>query len=339
MTRAGRLGRFHAAGVAGALLCLTAAPGWAAGTLSATVTATPALGKVVSGAAGSGTTTFTVTASSGAIGQAGGSAVRVTTGTSLITVTATCGGTSGSCASSLFKIVAVGSPSGRMGALGVFNVSAGSFTPSSVTGAGTSTLTFKNTTSVAHNGTETFLLGMDIPISDNTSGATGAATSQFEVEGIAPDTGTPVNLAAGTATATVLRPISIANNSLLNFGSIVRSTLVGTTNTVTIAAAGGRSISGAGNGALAGSTGTAANYTVTGEGQQTFTISAPNFNLTSGANILTVTTTTTLASGTLGGTVGSSGTLPFGVGGHFAVTNTTPSGLYQGTLSVTVTYD
>jgi hypothetical protein len=324
--------------MAGALLCLAAAPGWAGGTLSATVTATPALGKVVSGAAGSGTTTFTVTASSGAIAPAGGSAVRVTTGTSLVTVTATCGG-SGACASSKFEITATGSPSGRMGALGVFEVSTGSFTPTIVSGAGTSTLIFENTASVAHGGTETFLLGMAIPISDNTSGATGAAISQFEVLGVAPDTGTPVNLVAGSATATVFRPISIGNNSLLNFGSIVRSTLAGTTNTVTIAAAGGRSISGTGNGALAGSTGTAATYTVTGEGQQTFTISAPNFNVTSGANTLTVTTTTTIASGALGGTVGSSGTLPFGVGGSIAVTNTTPSGLYTGNLVVTVTYN
>lgn len=328
--------------MAGALMCLAASPGWAAGTLSATVTATPALGEVVSGAAGSGTTTFTVTDSSGAITQAGGSAVRVTTGTSLVTVTATCGG-SGACATSKFKIVAVGSPSGRMGALGVFNVAAGTMTPSSVTGAGTGTLTFKNTVSVPHNGTETFLLGMAIPISDNTNGSTGAATAQFEVEGVAPDNGTLANLVAGTATATVFRPIGISFLPAggLVFGTIIKPPLASGNGTVSVNdSTGARTLTGT----LAADPNPSPSnvtYTVTGEGGQAFTITVPaTVAIKSGTNSLTVTLTSTkTGSQTLSNAIGSAGTFSFSVGGSIPVTNVTPSGAYTATFAVTVAYN
>ena len=141
------------------------------------------------------------------------------------------------------------------------------------------------------------------------------------------------------ATTTIVQPISIANNSLLAFGSVVKSPTAGS-NTITIdPTTGVRTISGAGGGALAGSIGTRATYTATGEGAQTFTVSAPNFNMISGANTLAVTTTTSAATGTLSGAIGSTGTASFGVGGSFPVLNTTPSGVYSGNLAVTIAYN
>ena len=142
-----------------------------------------------------------------------------------------------------------------------------------------------------------------------------------------------------SATTTIVQPISIANNSLLSFGQVVKSAAAGT-NTVTIdATTGARSISGSGGGVLAAGTATRATYTATGEGAQTFSISAPNFNMTSGANTLVVTTVATAATGLLSGSIGSTGTATFGVGGSFPVTNATISGLYTGSLAVTIAYN
>lgn len=146
-------------------------------------------------------------------------------------------------------------------------------------------------------------------------------------------------LSTTTASATIDQPISIANNSLLSFGAVVKSAAAGS-NTVTIdATTGVRSIAGAGGGALAAGAPSRATYTVTGEGGATFSISAPTFNMTSGANTLAVATTTSAATGTLSGSIGSTGTAAFGVGGSITVLNTTPSGAYTGNLAVTVAYN
>ena len=140
-----------------------------------------------------------------------------------------------------------------------------------------------------------------------------------------------------SATTTIIQPISIANNSLLAFGRIVKPSTAVTSNIAIDASTGARTV-GAGAIAAPGAS-SRATYTATGEGAQTFSISAPSFSMTSGANTLAVTTSTSAATGTLSGTLGSTGTATFGVGGAFNVTDTTPSGLYTGNLAVTVAYN
>ena len=117
MTLAGRLGRYHAAGMAGALVCLAASPGWASSPVITvtSISATPALGNVVSSAAGTGNTVFTVTAATGAIGVTSGTGKRLTAGSSLVTVTVTC--TVKACGTANIKVANVGTPSNRAGAL------------------------------------------------------------------------------------------------------------------------------------------------------------------------------------------------------------------------------
>ncbi|MFC3711870.1 DUF4402 domain-containing protein [Sphingoaurantiacus capsulatus] len=145
-----------------------------------------------------------------------------------------------------------------------------------------------------------------------------------------------------TSTGRVVQAITLTKNTDIAFGSVVRSAAVGT-NTVTIdATSGARAISGAGGGALATSTSGRATYTVDGEGAQTFSVSVPGtFNMTrsGGAETITVTPTTSAATGTISGTLGSAGTATFGVGGSFPVTNATVTGNYTGNFDVTVAYN
>jgi hypothetical protein len=140
-------------------------------------------------------------------------------------------------------------------------------------------------------------------------------------------------------TSRIIQSITITENSALAFGTIVRPT--SGTNDISIdATTGARSKSGAGDAALAASTSGRASYTVGGEGGQTFSISTPStFSMSSGANSLVVTLSTSAATGTLSGSLGSSGTATFGVGGTITVPSTQSSGAYTGSFATTVTYN
>lgn len=163
----------------------------------------------------------------------------------------------------------------------------------------------------------------------------GAALSVLSVPAVGQNSATDTS----TATTTIVQPISIANNSVLAFGQVVKPASAGA-NIVTIDAANGaRTISGGGAGVLAAGTSSRATYTATGEGAQTFSINAPSFDMTSGGNTLTVTTAASAADGLLSGSIGSTGTATFGVGGSFSLSNSTPSGLYSGNLVVTTAYN
>jgi hypothetical protein len=142
-----------------------------------------------------------------------------------------------------------------------------------------------------------------------------------------------------TGSGRIIQPITLTKNSDLSFGTVVRPTTG--TNTITIdATTGAISKTGAGDAALAASTSGRATYSVGGEGAQTFAISTPaTFNMTSGANSLTVTLASSSATGTISGSLGSAGTATFGVGGSFPVSNTQASGNYTGTFTTTVTYN
>ncbi len=142
-----------------------------------------------------------------------------------------------------------------------------------------------------------------------------------------------------TGTTKIIQPISLSKNSDLAFGTVVRAS-TGTNSVVIDGTTGARTISGAGDGVLVTSTTGRATYTVTGEGAQTFSISVPaTFAMTSGANTLTVTTAASGTTGTLSGTIGSSGTAAFGVGGSFPLANSQASGAYSGSFTTTVAYN
>jgi hypothetical protein len=125
------------------------------------------------------------------------------------------------------------------------------------------------------------------------------------------------------------------------FGKIVRPS--SGSNVVTIGeATGSRSLSGGGNATGLASTVSRATYSVAGEGGQTFSITVPtSFDMTraGGSETVAVTLISTATAGTLNGALGSAGSANFGVGGSFAVSNTTATGSYTGTFDVTVAYN
>lgn len=147
---------------------------------------------------------------------------------------------------------------------------------------------------------------------------------------------------SATGTASVVQPITLVKNTDLAFGSLVRPSLG--SNTVTIdPASGARTISGTGDAspgsALAASRAT---YSVAGEGGATFTVTVPtSFTMArvGGNETLPVSLTASALSGALSGSIGSSGSANFSIGGSLPLSSTTVSGDYTGTFDVTVGYN
>jgi hypothetical protein len=301
------------------------------------ITAGPALGKVgaASVANGGSATTFTVNAATGAV-TVSGSGGRVLSATARVTVTVQC--TGGNChGGGNGKITTIGTPTGRAGALANFTVAGPGVTMTSQT---SSTTLFDLTNGLNNGDTETFTVGMDFPIDgDSSGGSSGAATSAFLVQ-VASGNGTPSGSTMGTATATVYRGLSVTKAHDMALGSILRPTS-GSGTVAVDATTGDVSVTGAGTAFGSTSARSRAAFTVSGEGGETITFSVPGtFDMTSGANSLTVTTTSSTTSpATLSGTAGAAGSLTLGVGGSFPITSTTPFGTYHGVFTVTVAYN
>jgi hypothetical protein len=147
--------------------------------------------------------------------------------------------------------------------------------------------------------------------------------------------------ATATGSVTIIQALTISKTANLGFGSIVKPTNANN-NTITVSATGNsRSITGTGNAVGANNTGvTSAAFLVQGEGAQHFTVTANNFNMTSGSNTLAVTVVNpTGTTGLLSGALGTLGSLVMGFGGSFTLSSATPSGAYSGNLVVQVAYN
>jgi hypothetical protein len=144
-------------------------------------------------------------------------------------------------------------------------------------------------------------------------------------------------IASATGSATIIQSLTITKTADLGFGTVVRPTTG--TSTITVGNTGNsRSISG-GNAIGANNNNvTSAAFLIQGEGGAAISVSAPSFNMTSGSNSLTVTTTNN-ATANLTGSLGSPGTMTVGVGGWFPLTAATPTGNYSGSLVVTANYN
>ena len=146
----------------------------------------------------------------------------------------------------------------------------------------------------------------------------------------------------GTGSITVIRPLTITKNADLKFGTVVRpSTGSGT---VTISAAGARSVAGGVVGLSSGDTPQAAQFTVDGEGGQSISVTVPGtFSIANGSDTLTVTTSNNLigsaAAQTLSNALGAAGSLSFKVGGSVPVNSTSPTGVNTGTFTVSAAYN
>jgi spore coat protein U-like protein len=166
------------------------------------------------------------------------------------------------------------------------------------------------------------------------------AVSVAAVAAMAGSASAQAAVASATTAAKIIQPIAIVNAANLNFGTIVRPAAA-----ATIAISAGGVVSGATT--VAGITPTAAKFTVSGEGAQTFSI-AETATLANGSNTLPLTLTksggtngtlTSQTVGTLSGSLGSSGTMDLVYAASFPITATTATGAYSGTLQVTVNYN
>ena len=132
-----------------------------------------------------------------------------------------------------------------------------------------------------------------------------------------------------TARVQITKPLTLAAEQNLDFGNIV----VWGTGTASMDLLGNISCT-AGN-LVCNATGIEARYRVTGSNNQVVTINTASSALTSGANTLTFVpaapATVTLPN------AGATGTT-FNVGGSVAIAESTPAGIYQGDITVTVNY-
>lgn len=147
---------------------------------------------------------------------------------------------------------------------------------------------------------------------------------------------------AGVALASMVAPTSLAqvsvaiiNDQSLSFGSFV----AGNGGSVTVSTTGKRS--GGGVVLIPSSLGTAAQFTVSGDPNATYTIQLPVndvVSLTGPGNGMFVNTFTSTPSGA-GGNLGAGGSQALSVGGTLNVGSGQTPGSYSGTFSVTVSYN
>lgn len=134
---------------------------------------------------------------------------------------------------------------------------------------------------------------------------------------------------------TIAAPITLAENSPLQFGVVVRPT--SNSNTVTLSTSTCTpALTGAGNAALLSSTSGCATYSTGGENGLAFNIATDSsFAMTrsGGTETITVTLAKSAASGIIGDTSAN-----FKVGGSFTIDSTTVAGTYSGSFTTTVTY-
>lgn len=297
------------------------------------------LGNVASAPANN--TVFTVTPSTGAVAVSGGGG-RISTGLVRATVTIRCTGSAAQCngATINVRVGTTGSPSGRAAAMTNLTAASGTATLVSAPAAG-NPISFQ-ISPIPRNTNRTFYVGGEFNIvGDSGAGTWGTSNAPINVRvAVAPTTpATPGT--DSSSTAFVVRSMSVAKVSDLNFGSIVRPTT--TNGTVTYNAQTG-AISRTGNAVIAATPRSRAEFTITGEGGRVVSPSfgASTFTLTrsGGSETLTVTLsrfpTGTL---TLSGAAGGSGTGTLYVGGSFPIATTTVRGAYAGSFNVIFNYN
>ncbi len=309
-------------------------PAWSAQVVTISSISSPNdMGKIGEAAAATSTIVDTAT---GALSISGGGAFIGTAPTVPVLITVNCANGGAACSSGANGKITPLSATGRLGTPTTFNVAAGTVTPTGATGA---TVTY--TLPSIPSGTSTFKLGLSVPVDGDNIASTGTATygvglSRFQVVIAAGSTAATAG-ATGAMTATMYRAVSISKVSDLLFGTIVRP--ASGSGSATIAAATG-SLTVSNGFSLASSTHSRAQFNVVADAASNLDVSVPaSMVMSAGANNLTLTLlSTTSGVVSLTGSIGAATTLTLGVGGTIAMTNTTPSGHYVGTFTVSVNY-
>lgn len=148
--------------------------------------------------------------------------------------------------------------------------------------------------------------------------------------------------ATATSAATVIQAIALVKNTDLAFGSLVRPS-IGANTVIIDPTSGNRTITGTGDASLAtNQTVSRATYSVAGEGGSTFSVTVPtSFTMTrtGGSDTLQVSLNASAVAGALSGSIGSTGSANFSIGGSLPLSANTVAGDYIGTFDVTVGYN
>jgi len=331
--------RFISAGcgrfVLGLLLLQAGASAAVAETYTVTITDMN-LGVVTSGVTGD--TVYRVDPANGSVVRVSGTGTRISVGSARSTVTVACAAAvAGDCTNPVnVKIQVAGSPTKRARTLTrLLNVMGTASLSGSPLGGPVGGFQIN---AIGANSSKTFFVGADVGIAGDDSGLlTGDAESGFSVF-VATAPTNPTSGGVGRATARVLRSITMTKNSDLVFGRIAIPTSGSGTVSVN-ATTGVRTVTTAVG--LNSPTPARANFTISGEGGQTFTINIPaTFQLTGPTPPITVTTSNTGGpTNTLSAALGSAGVYDLGVGGSFPISAATTVGDYTGNFTVTVTYN
>ena len=181
--------------------------------------------------------------------------------------------------------------------------------------------------------TATFAVGATLAIPANL--ASGSYSGTFTGSTAKGNCSGQTVLFSVTVTFKVRAPISITKNRDLDFGTVIANSGAGGTLAVS---PGGTRTPGGSVSALASSTFSAAQFTVSGTATATYSITLPaSVTITRGASSMTVTTFSSSPAST--GTLGTGGSQILTVGAVLNVGANQADGDYAGTFSVTVAYN
>jgi hypothetical protein len=335
-----------------AVAAFVAAPA-AAQTYTATITVAPNLGNVIPAA--SGTTTFRVAASNGAVSTVSGTGTRKTVGSVTAQVTIACSSPGSQCNGSSAKVfIGSGADGTKKGLrLTTFTAAnlAGGTALTSIAGGTTNQSNFTYThTNKAVNAT--FNIGFDFPIRDYTTGATGADTVPIYVW-VARSSQTPTAAgpsphvpANGSASVSTYAGLTLGVTGQMNFGTVAKPSRDPITNLVRSSVITMDPTSGAVSAtgvALTRGTPVQPVYAITGESGATISVTPATTmdmtNQTDNTKKLTVTLTTSTLPTALGTVAPNVGKAGFTMGGSFTVDSDTTLGVYTGTYNTTVAYN
>lgn len=153
-----------------------------------------------------------------------------------------------------------------------------------------------------------------------------------------PAAAAPVGSSNGNATATarILRPLTLTQKQSMNFGDLMLSG-AGTWSGAVVSMSRLGVVTCPANVTCSGST-QAATYNVTGTNNQQVTISVPSVTMTHASITGAQLTMTPNAPGTLILTNSGAPGNDFSIGGSITLASDTPDGVYTGTFNVTVDY-
>jgi hypothetical protein len=319
---------------------------------------------IITGSPGAGTTTFR-TSTSGVVSKVSGPGFLSTSASSrqiqVQMAMSNCSNVNnapnfnGCSDTPTVTIAAIGTPTGLNQSLTAFTAAYTASTGSITSTSGGSPLTIHLSPSgTTYYAGWSFNLGYDLPVSDAGGGAAGGGASALLIT-ITPSTpGCSASTATATVPTLVNTPLAVAMLHPLSFGGIVRpgSGSGGTVTYTPTSSGGGAMVVTGGIFTVPSATPSPASFRIQGQQYKEVIVQLDSsVNLTHGADTIVLTPRAVWGSDASNGGFNNgyngagqvnlgnaNGAVTLYVGGSFAVTPSTPSGVYSGQIHLTATY-